>query len=548
MTDLPSSDFIGHEPCPVCGSSDALARYTDGHGHCFSCRHYVPADGAGEPTTKRKGTSMTFTPIQGEVMALSKRGLSEETCSKWGYRVAEYSDKPVQVADYYTPDGSALVAQKVRFANKDFVCLGNLKEAGLFGQHLWRDGGKMIVVTEGELDALSVSHLQGNKWPVVSVPNGASGAKKAIAAQLGWLAGFDSVIFMFDNDEPGRAAATECAAILPPGKAKIASLPLKDASDMLVAGRGKELIDAMWGAKAYRPDGIVTLSDVRVKALAKPESGLPWFLNRLTELTYGRRLGEVYFFGAGTGVGKTDLFTQQIEYDINVLNEKVGLIYLEQQPQETAKRIAGKAAGKRFHVPDGSWTQEELVETWDMLEKSNRIFMYDHFGVTDWALLREHIRFLAHSEGIRLFYLDHLTALAASADDERKALERIMAEIGGLVKELNICLHGISHLATPEGKPHEEGGRVMIRHFKGSRSIGFWSHFMFGLERNQQAEDEEERKTITFRVLKDRYTGNATGQVLYLGYDIATGLLFEKAEVNPFGTTPESTKDDGRAF
>jgi twinkle protein len=28
---------------------------------------------------------------------------------------------------------------------------------------------------------------------------------------------------------------------------------------------------------------------------------------------------------------------------------------------------------------------------------------------------------------VRLFYLDHLTALAADEDDERKALERIMS-------------------------------------------------------------------------------------------------------------------------
>ena len=29
------SEFIGHEPCPSCGSKDNLARYDDGHGFCF---------------------------------------------------------------------------------------------------------------------------------------------------------------------------------------------------------------------------------------------------------------------------------------------------------------------------------------------------------------------------------------------------------------------------------------------------------------------------------------------------------------------------------
>lgn len=67
----------------------------------------------------------------------------------------------------------------------------------------------------------------------------------------------------------------------------------------------------------------------------------------------------------------------------------------------------------------------------------------------------------------------------------------------------------------------------MIRHFKGSRAIGFWSYLMIGLERNQQAEDEAERQITVVRVLKDRYTGQATGLMFGLGYDAETGRLFE---------------------
>lgn len=37
------SSFVQHHPCPSCGSSDALAEFSDGHYHCFSCRHFIPA-------------------------------------------------------------------------------------------------------------------------------------------------------------------------------------------------------------------------------------------------------------------------------------------------------------------------------------------------------------------------------------------------------------------------------------------------------------------------------------------------------------------------
>lgn len=517
------ASFVRKEPCPSCGSRDNLARYSDGHGFCFGCGHYERGDGeVPETQTRRKAMGL----LDGDVKALPKRALREDTCAKWNYRVGEKDGKPVQIANYYNTEGTQVVAQKVRTKDKEFFVLGSLKEAApLYGQWLWRDGGKMVVVTEGEIDALSVSQLQNNKWPVVSVPNGASGAKKSISKALEWLCQFEAVIFMFDMDEPGHEAATACAEMLPPGKAKIARLPLKDANEMLVAGRGAEVVDAIWGAKSFRPDGVVSLGDLREAVMKPVEIGAPWPWEELTEATYGRRDGELYALGAGTGVGKTDVFTQIIAHDALVLNVKCGVIYLEQPVVETSRRIAGKVVGKRFHVPDNSWTVEELTLAFDKLDASGNVFLYDHFGQMDWDTIESRIRYMVSGLGCKHIFLDHLTALAAGAEDERKALEDVMAKMAQLAQQLNIKFHFISHLATPEGKPHEEGGRVMIRHFKGSRAIGFWSHFMFGLERNQQEENEDNRGLTTFRILKDRYTGQGTGKVIYLRYAQDTGML-----------------------
>lgn len=518
------SNVISKGPCPQCGSKDNLATYDDGHTHCFGmgCGHHTaPSGGSTSNAPARSRPDL----ITGEARTLTKRGITLATCEKWKYLVGSYKDRPVQIAQYFA-DGH-VVAQKLRFPDKDFKFIGEPREAGLFGQQLWRDGGRSVVITEGEIDALSVSQIQGNKWPVVSVPNGAQGARKALAKQLQWLNQFERVILMFDNDAAGLAAVEECVDLFPPGTCRVATLPLKDANEMLLAGRGAEVVDAIFGAKVYRPGGIVTLSDLRKDVMMKPEVGLPWWSPAMTKLTYGRRHGEVYCFGAGTGIGKTDWLAQQMAYDLTVLKEKIGVFSLEQQPSETVKRLAGKVGNRRFHVPDDGWTTGELASALDALDETKGLFLYDHFGSAQWDIIRERIRYLYHSEGVRLFYLDHLTALAAESDDERKALEVIMAQVGGLVKELSIVLHLVSHLATPEGKPHEEGGRVMIRHFKGSRAIGFWCHYMIGFERNQQSEEEYERNTTTVRILKDRYTGQGTGKVHYNTYDHATGQLRE---------------------
>lgn len=512
------STFLQHVPCDNCGSSDANSLYSDGHQYCFACESYVAGDGTVAEHKQRKKMEGL---IQGDYRDLVKRKLHETTCRKFGYQVGTFKDKPVQIAPYFDKDGN-MVAQKIRFPDKSFTVLGDMKKAELFGAHLW-GGGKKIVVTEGEIDALSVAQIQNLKWPVVSVQNGAQSAKKALSKSLEYLNQFEEVILMFDMDEPGRKAAAECAELFAPGKCKIAALPLKDANECLMNGNDQDVITAIWNAKPYRPDGLVTVDDL-LGDLDKPiERGLPWFLDELTELTFGRRYGEVYGFGAGTGIGKTDFLTQQIDYDITTLGQKVGLIFLEQKPIETVVRIAGKHAGKRFHVPDGTWTPEERKA--EVAKLQGMLTLYDSFGQTDWSVIQNKIRFMAVSEGIRIFYLDHLTAMA-DTQDEKGSLEQIMKEMAGLANELQIIVHFVSHLTTPEGKPHEEGGHVSIRHFKGSRAIGFWSYFMFGLERDQQHENPVVRSTTTFRILKDRYTGQATGHLLYLGYDPETGRLF----------------------
>lgn len=147
---------------------------------------------------------------------------------------------------------------------------------------------------------------------------------------------------------------------------------------------------------------------------------------------------------------------------------------------------------------------------------------------------------MATSLDHKLIYVDHLTALADTAN-EKESLEQIMKEMAGLANELNVIITYVSHLATPEGKPHEEGGRVMIRHFKGSRAIGFWSYFLIGLERNQQAESDDERQTTTLRVLKDRYTGQATGHTITLRYDQTQGKLYTADSTEAYGFTDESS-------
>jgi twinkle protein len=546
------SALVSKGPCDDCGSSDACALYDDGHTHCFSCG----TTRGGKPGEGVERTPISRDLVAGTVQPLPKRRIDEKTASKFDYRVGRYRGEPVQIAAYQDASGRT-VAQKLRYADKRMEWIGDPKAAlPLFGQAKWRDGGRMVVVTEGEIDAMSATQAMGGTWPAVSIPSGAQTAAKAVAKAAAWLERYERVVFMFDMDEPGRKAAAECAAIITPGKAFIAELPLKDANEMLQAGRSKELVSAAWDARAYRPDGIIRVRDIIDEALSPPSYGYAWPWRGLTEVTYGIRRGELYGWGAGVGVGKTTAFKQLIlstvlpeiipdhsGLDVLALSEprKAGTLLLEENARrKTLKTLGGMAIGKRIHVPGVDFDEAEVRAKLESLDP--HLFLYDHFGAKDWAGVKDVIRYMVLGEGITDVFLDNLTALLAFADDDRKALDAIMADLASLVEQHNFTLHFISHLTTPEGKAHEEGGRVLEKQFTGGRAIARWSHNLFALERDKQSPDSP---TI-LRILKERETGDATGVTIGLSYDRETGR-FEEVDLDGgpgFKDESHLTQDD----
>lgn len=524
QTRLNQSEFLQHEPCPKCGSSDALARYSDGHAHCFSCSYYEASpDTECKVTEKTKENNLIAV---GESRALPSRKLTEETCKKWGYTLSTYKGEPVQVANYRDMNG-VLIAQKLRFKDKKFKCLGNMKEAGLYGQHLWRDGGKRVVITEGEIDALSVSQLQGNKWPVVSLPNGAQAAKKALQNSFEWLDKFAEIVLLFDNDEYGQKAVEDCMTIkFKAGKVKVAKLPLKDANAMLQAGRGTEVVSAIYEAKTYRPDGILDgseLWDLVSQEDTTTSFALPF--QRLTEITHGIRSGEVWTFTAGSGIGKSAV-VREITYHAIQSGHTVGVLMLEENIKRTARGLIGLSLNKPAHICWEELTDEEKKQGFDATLGTGRIFLYDHFGSSEIENILSKIRYLVAGCGCQIIVLDHLSIIISGTEDgdERRLIDYIMTELKTLAVELNIALILVSHLKRPNGdRGHEDGAQTSLSQLRGSHAIAQLSDFVIGLERNQLS---EQSNITTIRILKNRYTGE-TGVGGWLSYDLNTGRLTE---------------------
>lgn len=530
-----SSSFVRHIPCPDCGSSDGAALYDDEHTHCFVCGITRKDSGHISVDTVSKKEKLGL--ITGTYQDFIRRKLREDTCRKFGYQAGKYKDQLVQIAPYYSIDGE-MVAQKIRFPNKDFKVLGDMNKAMLFGANLW-GSGKKIVVTEGEIDCLTVSQIQNNKWPTVSVPNGAQGAKKAIQKNLEYFNNFEEVIFMFDMDEPGQKAARECAELFESGKAKIASLPMKDPNELLLAGKEQEIISAIWNAREFRPDGIISGADLweQVSEKVVVES-IPYPWSALNEKTLGARRGELVTITAGSGIGKSAV-VREIAYHLLNQGQTVGMLMLEENPKRTALGLMGLYLNHPLHINSGEIDSEKLKDSFDHTVGSGRLFLYDHWGSSDIDNLISRVRFMARGCGCQWIILDHLSIVVSGLGDgdERRLIDNAMTMLRSLVEETGVGMFVVSHLKRPEGnKGHEEGAKTSLSQLRGSHAIAQLSDMVIGLERDQQSENPN---VTTIRVLKNRFSGD-TGEAGYLLYDRDTGRLIEVEDV-PF-------KDETKEF
>lgn len=549
------AEYLYKTNCTACGSSDANAIYSNGGTHCFSCGHHTFPDSnkleerQEEKVVAALGSNMNLVSI--DLKELPKRKLSLETVTKFNYGVHDGK----QVATYYDVNGNP-VAQKFRTKDKDFSWIGETKKPTLFGQQLWAPNAKRrIVITEGEIDAMSISQAQGNKWAVVSVPNGANGAKRDIANNLEYLNGFKEVVLCFDNDEAGKKAVAEVAPLFQPNKCFICILPtgFKDANEMLVAGKNDMLIQSLWDSKKFKPDGILNGEDILTK-LSNEEVDtsypFPDWLQKTNSKTKGIRLGELDVYTSGTGSGKTTLIKQLQMHYFKTTDLNQGLIHLEEPLKNTANGLVGIDLQRRLHLEDA----KTLTDDPTILSKRKELFLakdnqdyyrfnlYDAFGSVEEDKLYDLIRFMVKGLGCQVIWLDHLSILVSSLgqdSDERRAIDNIMHQLKSLTIELKCYIGLIVHLNnSTNGKTFEEGAIPNLNNLRGSGGIKQLSDSVYAFSRNQQAESELERNTSLITVLKCRYTGS-TGSSDYVYFNSDTGCL-------QAGVNPKDVKDIGK--
>jgi len=539
-----------HQPCQddSCGSTDGASINADGSAYCFVCLKYFPTYSTSEvqpPDTvtdftvyQRNNRMKEKNPVAASFVELIDRKISLATAKKYGVKASTINGK---VDKHYYPyyNGHEHAGTKVRKQNKEFIWTGSAKEVGLFGENLFKAGGKFITLTEGECDAMAAYELMGSKWPAVSIKSGAAGGVRDVKENLEYLESFDAVVINFDNDKHGKEAAQKVAKLLTPGKAKIMTLPVdyKDANDMLRQGRHAAYVSAFWDSKIYTPSGVLNLSDqfeAYQKLRLEKKRAIPYPWGGLNKKLEGLRAGELVTLTGGTGLGKSSV-TREIEHWlIENTEDNVGVIALEETWSRTAEGIMAVEANAKLHLDSvkAEFTESQLDDCYRkvfMGDNDGRVWIHAHHGVNNIDDIFSKLRYMIIGLDCKWIVVDHLHMLVLSTleHDERKAIDGIMHRLRTMVEETGCGMILVSHLRRVEGnRGHENGIETGLSHLRGSQSIAQLSDCVISLERNQQAEDKIEASTTKVRVLKSRYTGDV-GVASHLLYDNKTGRLRE---------------------
>mgnify|MGYP000080977732 CR=1 FL=1 len=490
---------------------------------------------------------------------LKHRGIPGNVFKAWGCRllVSTHDGKtPYAIAFPYTEAGKLSGYKVVTLKGKTMWCVGNVRDAELFGQsRALKQGGKRLYITEGEFDAIALEFIfkqsiAGTKWShmkfaVASLPAGGGSTKKAMASNWDVLKmRFKEFVFVVDDDDVGKAAEKAFQRMYP--KMLVSDKPFgcKDANDALMKGKGKEMSQmAQFGAHKPLIQGVVHVRDIIAKASIKVEEGLSFgFGEEFDRISFGQIWGEVMSTGGATGSGKTLLAHQSTAHNIFIHKEPVFNIFLEEDNDMSLRNIAGKKDGICYHNPRVEYDQDQYMARLESMDGMVLLWESDadlklRFDLEE---IVSAIRFNHAEFGTRLVNMDNMTCLVdhLGTGEANEFINKWSSELANLAAQLGLFINVFSHVNAPRfGPSHEEGAPIFPNQFTGSKGLMRACPKMAIFERNKFAEIAENKSNSYLGIVKNRKYGSE--EKTKMRYDSTTGIL------NPFEwTSPNGTLMD----
>ena len=485
-----------HLPCPTCESSDALTAYSNGTAWCFSCGAYfkkgeIDLDQLPKNRTRSR-KARPKTPMQTlEKTQWGKsdyRGLTKQTLDSYG--IQRLTDGRL-VYEYRDTTGK-IVAQKIRSADKAHSWNGDHEAIAGFGAHLANpDRHDSIAITEGEIDAPTITQCSNGKVIGVSVPDGAQSAAAFVKRHLNFFGLFKNVFVATDMDEPGQQAAAALVPLFEAGKVRRIQFTAKDANQELTERGSRAVMDCIMAAKILRPDGIKSASSYAGLTL-KP------YARKATRCAFHYWNDKTPFYSnqlicliAGSGIGKST-FARALALGDLERGIKVGWIGLEETAEEAMYRFTGMAAGVQIHARESyGGLDDEQLESIAVADKfitaGGNLELFDHFGSVDTDTILNRMSYMVRSLGVQHIYLDHLTIVGSGLCQDTRHMDAMITKLRTFISATKCTVFAISHLNRNSSQTQnmENGGKPELHDIRGSHSICQLSDTIWALSRKR---------------------------------------------------------------
>ncbi len=487
--------------CPFCGGgkhrdTDTFALNTENHtyncrrGSCGVAGHFTElcrrfgesADVRKDPVktvwmkrTWKKSSAAVLPPDDRVKAYIGSRGITPETMDAYGigtsengrivfpfYRNAEdYMNRRPTFIKYREPKKILPGEEKMR------------SEAGtepiLFGLHLCVPGRKILYITEGEFDCMSVYQASSGMINVVSVPNGASG--------FTWIEtcrdvtdAYDYIGFLGDSDAPGKKMLADIVSkfggktVYVPDFA--AYLGCKDANELLYRHGSGAVAEVLAGMKPQPVEGLIDLAEVRtadMSSIGRVLSGI----SLLDYATGGMFDGDLSVWTGKRGEGKS-AFLNQLAVEAVENGAKV-CIYSGEVPADRLKYSINLCAAGRENVlskPDAKTDRpiyyldeksETALDGW----YGRRIWLYDNRVIEaderDSIIEKFTQAFMCYD--CRVFIVDNLmtVAVGARSSEMMQFQAEFITRLRKFAEKYGVHCHVIVHpKKTPEVKDSDE--------------------------------------------------------------------------------------------
>lgn len=501
-----SKEFVRHDKCEKCGSDDNLSVYYNDElgGETWYCQtpgcDNVKTD---NDLALEKGVKfashLTLPPYK---KMREVRGLNVDTLMLYSVGVSNENNLTFP----YYRDGKLVayksLSPKLDDKGKKIMWLtGNTKKLPMFGQQTTNEKRKSLILTEGEIDAMSAYQMK--KLCACSIPTGADSALKSVKENIVFLEQFDRVYVCFDSDDAGQIAATEVMDFLRPGHGYRVNLRLKDANEYLKLGTPsiiKEFNTAIDNAQprktdvVYSRDELEVLFDEIINGYTSSDEGIKTGIDGLDNVGFRLLPEDVTTIFSDPAVGKSSLCRQICA---NLLHQHIPILLF---CYEESERVYLEKILNMYYRMNLTPNNKKDLEK-DIKDNIMPLITVSKVYDDNIDRISEAIEIGVRVSEAKVIFFDNITACTAGSGDMVNKIGEVYVKLASLGKQYKHHTVVVSHTRRDNNLKSEQGEIPSMRHGFGSGGIERYSYNVLALGRAEGSD------ILGVAIRKNRTTG-----------------------------------------